>query len=142
MLEALHRESFAYRDMKPGNFIVSAGIVYVVDFGLSARYQNSDKTKAPVMHHENRWWGRPLFLVQLDQHELQLQDDRDMLLEVYWQGLLAAIWATGKLMICAVPYRIVGQKGKHAYSTFTDCTNRPCSHDPRGLPAELIGETS
>ncbi len=43
-LEAMHNANFIHRDMKPDNFLMGlknkAGVVYLIDFGLSKRYRD------------------------------------------------------------------------------------------------------
>ena len=43
-LESMHNNNFIHRDMKPDNFLMGlknkAGVVYLIDFGLSKRYRD------------------------------------------------------------------------------------------------------
>uniref|UniRef100_A0A915KZ18 Protein kinase domain-containing protein n=1 Tax=Romanomermis culicivorax TaxID=13658 RepID=A0A915KZ18_ROMCU len=51
-LRDLHEINFLHRDVKPANFAVGIGtrkdIIYIIDFGLSRRYRNSDGTLRPA----------------------------------------------------------------------------------------------
>ncbi|KAA6386706.1 MAG: putative Tau-tubulin kinase 1, partial [Streblomastix strix] len=57
-LEAMHEAGFVHRDVKPGNFVIgntkeSAGVFFVIDFGLCKKLPPKDKRNVIPPHNGN-----------------------------------------------------------------------------------------
>ena len=41
MIEYLHSKGFLHRDVKPDNFLIGKGKVFLIDYGLAKKYKDS-----------------------------------------------------------------------------------------------------
>jgi serine/threonine protein kinase len=104
-IEHMHRKSYIHRDIKPDNFCMGTGehegILYIIDFGLSKRFQDA-KTKQHLLYRENKSLTGTARYASLNSHqgmEVSRRDDLESAAYVLfyllkgalpWQGVKAA----------------------------------------------------
>ncbi len=76
-LKALHTRGYAYRDVKPDNFVVSPdGMLYLLDFGLAKNLYGEDGTHVALECNRSIFLGTPRF-ASLRSHQGVRQSRRD-----------------------------------------------------------------
>ncbi len=101
-IENLHKHNYIHRDIKPENFLIGTGynsnILYLIDFGLSKRY-NNPKTHQHIQYKEGRTLTGTARYVSINTHlgiEQSRRDDLESIGYVIifflkgvlpWQGL-------------------------------------------------------
>jgi casein kinase 1 len=62
ILESVHRNFIIHRDIKPHNFMLKDGELYLIDFGFSTFYVNSDKQHISIDCSQNSILGTPKYI--------------------------------------------------------------------------------
>ncbi|KAL7721858.1 non-specific serine/threonine protein kinase [Entamoeba marina] len=79
--EIIHSKSIIHRDVKPNNFLVENGMIYVIDFGLSKRYRKFETHQHIPIKDVNGLIGTARF-ASINAHkgiELSRRDDLESL---------------------------------------------------------------
>lgn len=133
-LRTLHSVGFAYRDMKPNNFMWDGVTLTLIDFGLCKRVVDVDGAHIPL-RTDKHLTGTPRFASVASHlgHEISRRDDLESLvfLIVYiangklpWQGLRAAAHAAGEPEENDPLYSRIG-RAKASTPTAILCHNLP-----------------
>ena len=95
-IESLHKNSFIHRDIKPDNFLMGrgeqAGMVHVIDFGLSKKYKDGANVHIP--YRENKSLTGTARYASLNTHLGIEQARRDDLESI---GFILVYFLKGKL---------------------------------------------
>ena len=127
-LKTFHHAGFAYRDMKPENFMLKHGVVHIIDFGLCKRVVDPDTGLHIPYRADKELAGTPRY-ASIGAHEGEEQTRRDDLESfVYMMVFLA----TGTLPWVAAARRGSSGSGRSAHQTKVDT---PVDALCGGLPA-------
>jgi serine/threonine protein kinase len=132
-IEHMHRKSYIHRDIKPDNFCMGTGehegILHIVDFGLSKRFQDA-KTKQHLLYRENKSLTGTARYASLNSHqgmELSRRDD-----------LESAAYVLIYLLKGVLPWQ--GVKGASKMEKYNRIAERKVRHTPEVLCVDIPSE--